>query len=214
MKIDLTILESDTEIIKKILFEIKKHLDSAFNKARQTIINDIKPLIKNLILSEPEYNSLKSGRLRYELGIPNPEIVDRIIDIWINDIHIINDPIRIASSQIIGGFSLNMIKSDYSDVLASDAAIIIDQNTGSMIPWLEWLLLKGGETLVYHYRVKMGPNPRSRSGMAIMVSSKENYRIPPQFAGTESNNWVYRAITRLDDRVIQSIVQSAIEKHI
>ena len=64
------------------------------------------------------------------------------------------------------------------------------------------------------YEVLLGPNPRSRTGMAIMVSSNSDYRLPAKFAGTESNNWVYRAISKIDDSTMQNIVQKALEKNI
>ena len=41
-----------------------------------------------------------------------------------------------------------MIKSDYSDVLGAAGASIKDSETGSLVPWLEWLLLRGGDILV------------------------------------------------------------------
>jgi hypothetical protein len=50
--------------------------------------------------------------------------------------------------------------------------------------------------------------------MAIMVSSTENYRMPAKYAGTENNNWVYRAMNKLDDTTMQNIIQNALEKNI
>ena len=47
-----------------------------------------------------------------------------------------------------------------------------------------------------------------------MVSSKKDYRMPAKFAGTESNNWVYRAISELDDTKMQNIIRVALEKNI
>jgi hypothetical protein len=38
--------------------------------------------------------------------------------------------------------------------------------------------------------------------------------MPTKFAGTESNNWVYRAISRLDDTKMQNIIRVALEKNI
>jgi hypothetical protein len=60
----------------------------------------------------------------------------------------------------------------------------------------------------------MGNNPRSRTGSAIMVSSQKiNWRVPAQFAGTVNNNWVTRAIERLDDSLLQQI-EKELERYI
>lgn len=214
MKFSLKLLNSDADISKKILSELKFKINNVFLKAKQSIIQNIKPVVNNAIKSEPEYTSLISGQLKYELGIASPEIVEKIVDIWTNNINVVNKPIKISNNKLIGGFSINMIQSDYADVLSSSDAVITDANTGSLVPWLEWLLIRGGDILIADYQVKLGPNPRSRTGMAVMVSSNENYRIPSQFAGTENNNWVYRGISKIEDSTIQNIIQNALEKNL
>jgi len=37
--------------------------------------------------------------------------------------------------------------------------------------------------------------------------------MPPEFAGVAKNNWVYRAISTLDDK-IEVMMQQELEKHI
>ena len=214
MKFDLKLLESDSKIIKNILSSLKPMVNTVFSKAKISIIKDIKPIIKQAIESQPEYQSLISGQLKYELGIPDKNIVDSVVDIWVNNINIENKTIKISGNSLSGGFKISMIQSDYSDVLSSSSSSITDSNTGSIVPWLEWLLIRGGDILVADYEVKLGPNPRSRTGMAVMVSSKENYRIDAKFAGTEQNNWVYRAISQIDDSAIQNIIQNGLEKNL
>ena len=214
MKFSLKLIDNDKQISQKILSALKRHISTAFSKAKNEILQNIKQLIKASIEAEPEYQDLLSGTLKYELGIPDSTTVDSIINIWVNNINVQNKPIKISGNKLFGGFSINAVKSDYSDVLASSTAVITDKNTGSLVPWLEWLLLRGGKILVKNYEVQMGSNPRSRTGMAIMVSSNENFRMPAKFAGTEKNNWVYRAISKLDDTTMQNIIQNALEKNI
>jgi len=214
MKFDLKLLESDSKIIKNILSSLKPMVNTVFSKAKISIIKDIKPIIKQAIESQPEYQSLISGQLKYELGIPDKNIVDSVVDIWVNNINIENKTIKISGNSLSGGFKISMIQSDYSDVLSSSASSVTDNNTGSVVPWLEWLLIRGGDILVADYEVKLGPNPRSRTGMAVMVSSTENYRIDAKFAGTEQNNWVYRAISKIDESTIQNIIQNSLEKNL
>lgn len=214
MKFSLKLLDTDKSISDRILSALKTQVSLAFNKSKNSIVQKIKPTIRDLIKAEPEYGSLISGQLKYELGVPDASIVDQIVEIWVNNVNVVNNPIKISGNKLVGGFRIEMIEGDYSDVLSSAGATITDSNTGSLVPWLEWLLLRGGKILVKDYEVQMGPNPRSRTGMAIMVSSKQDYRIPTKFVGIESNNWVYRAISKLDDTTIQNIMQSELEKNI
>lgn len=214
MNFSLKLLNSDSDIRRQILSALKSQAQAALNKSKNDMTSQISVLVKQSIKAEPEYQQLLGGELRYQLGIPNPSVVNEIVDIWSNNIKIINNRISTTNNGLRGGFSINMIKSDYSDVLSANAATITDSGTGSRVPWLEWLLLRGGDVLVKDYEIQIGPNPRSRTGMAIMVSSNSDYRLPAKFAGTESNNWVYRAISKIDDATMQNIVKRALEKNL
>ncbi len=214
MNFTFKLLDNDKSIRQKILTALADQINTAFSKASRDAAVEIQSIVKQSIEAEGEYLSLISGQLKYELGIPNPSIVDQIVDIWVKNINVNTKKVAVKASSLAGGFSISMIKSDYSDVLGAAGATITDPETGSFVPWLEWLLLRGGDILVKDYEVLLGPNPRSRTGMAVMVSSKKDYRMPAKFAGTESNNWVYRAISRLDDTKMQNIIRVALEKNI
>lgn len=212
MKISLKLLDSDASIKQQILSNLRDVMDSIFKKALPAIKTRMRNEVRSGLISEPEYQSLISGKLKYEFGISSNQLVNNIIDLWSNNISINYSGIKISGSGLVGSLSLGMIESSYNDVLASDAAIIIDSVSGVSLPWLEWLLLYGGKIIVKDYRVQIGSNPRSRSGMAIMVESKgSNWRVPPEFAGTMSNNWVTRAVEKLDTK-ITTILYEEVEK--
>jgi hypothetical protein len=213
MRFSLNLIDSDAEINNKILDILKQDIESAIKKSVPGIKNRIREELKKALMSEPEYSSLVSGQLRLELGIPTAQYVDNIIDIWINNVTVEYNATKSSSKGLSGGFSINMIRESFDDVLGSSTAVIIDANTGSSVPWLEWLLLYGGKMVVKNYNVKLGANPNSRTGMAVMVQSSSSWRVPPEFAGTASNNWVTRALKRMDDSIL-SIMQSEVEKYI
>jgi hypothetical protein len=214
MKFSLNLIESDSDIKSKILTEIRNHLQQAMVKSIPSIRQLIPSKIKDALMGEPEYQSLINGKLKGEFGLPNAsQKVNDVIDIWTKNVRITANPITISGSKIKGGFKLDMIDSSYNDVLVNDGAIVIDGVSGVVLPWLEWLLLYGNKIIVRNYEVQVGANTRSRSGMAIMVPSKNNWRVPPEFAGTSTNNWVTRALSRLDDSILD-IIQKEIEKHI
>ena len=73
----------------------------------------------------------------------------------------------IRSQQIIGSFSLSMIRSDYSDVLSSAAAEVVTDK-GVSLEWLDGYCC-GDKTIIKIMRIKLGPHPNSRSGNGIMI---------------------------------------------
>lgn len=214
MKIEFNLTDSEKAIQNAILSSIKDAVQDIFRISLPSIKKSISTRVYNVLTSEPEYQSLVSGKLQYEFGIPSSaQKVNHIIHIWSDNIIVETIPVKLTGSSIIGGFTLGMIKSDYSDVLSDDAATVVDSKTGSILPWLEWLLLYGGKIIISNYEVKVGPSPYSRTGLAIMKPSKKDWRVPPEFAGTKTNNWVTRALDRLDQE-IPNIIKQEIEKNI
>lgn len=209
MKISLSILESNREITNNILNAMQPHFQSVFDKTQISLQKIIPAKFKEALMSEPEYNSLVNGLLKYELGVPDASTrIESIYDAWVSSMNIERKPIFIRGSQLQGGFSINLIKSDFSDIMDLSVSTVTDSISQSIIPWLKWLLLEGGKILVRDYKVRYGPNSRSRTDNAIMVeASGENWRVPAEFAGTVQNNWITRCIAKLDDIMYQSLEQ-------
>jgi len=214
MRITAKILESDSYIRNQILTSIKEHMEQVFKKAVPALSKSIPQVVYKVIVDEPEYQSLLSGKLKYEFGIPSSaQKVNDIIDIWTKNIVINATPITMSSSGLKGGFNINMIKDNYEDVLTSDSALVTDSMSQAVLPWLEWLLLYGDKIIVRNYEVVVGPSPYSRTGLAIMKPSKQNWRVPPEFAGTKNSNWITRALEKLDSS-IPDLIQKEIENQI
>lgn len=211
MKFSFKLLDSDSYVRKEVLNAIKNHMEQTFNKALPTIRTKIKPILENALKQEPEYNSLVAGQLRLEFGIPDTSKVDEVISKLADTIFINTNPISITNAGLSGGFTIYAIKSDdISGVIYEDSAMVIDDNKGYKLPWLEWLLLKGNKTIIQKHDVKIGSNPVSRTGMAIMVESNKSWRVPPEFVGNNKNNWTTRAIERTQNE-IKNIIQKTIE---
>ena len=101
-----------------------------------------------------------------------------------------------------------MIRSDYSDVFQS-AGAVVNTEKGSKLEWLQWLLLFGDKTIVKEYEIKLGPNPNSRSGDGIMISSKSGrWNVPTSYAGTSKKNWITDAIDSVEDDIMTLLTQS------
>jgi hypothetical protein len=214
MKFSVSLLESDQQIRGLILDNLSQQISSSLQKSVNPLTQSMKAIITKALESQPEYQSLTSGQLRKEFGIANVNNVNIVINNLVNTLVVKVLPIKIINSGISGGISIEMIPSDtFGGALSDASAIVVDENKGYSLPWLEWLLLRGTDIIVRNYSVKLGPNPNSRSGDAIMVSSSNNWRVPPEFVGTQRNNWTTRAIESAEDEIINTI-RSTVERNI
>lgn len=191
-----------TSILDALLPQVNKYMISSTNEIKSKIPN----IIKTAIINTPEYESLINGKLKYELGINNStEKLAGLVELWTSRILVSYNKPRISMNKIISSVSINMIRVDFSDVLYSEYAYVVDNFRGYSLPWLEWLLLEGNRTIVKDHSVKIGLNKHSRTGLAIMVPSKQSWRIPSEFAGTINNNWITRALDNAEENIIYSI---------
>jgi hypothetical protein len=210
MKFSLSLLDKNSEIRSEILKAMKEHLESSLTKTINYIEPKIRILVRQAIHNEPEYSSLISGDLRKEFGIADVSNVDVVINKVINSMNINKKNIKINNSGLSGGITLTIVPSDFAGIIDNPSAFVIDNERGYSLPWLEWLLLKGGEIIVRSFEVEYGSNPKSRSGEALMVSSSKNWRVPAQFSGTIRNNWITRALSTTEDKILQ-IIRSGLE---
>jgi len=213
MRISANIVETNSEINTMILEIMADHINDTLNIAMPKITTEIKELVAVSLREEPEYQSLLSGRLKAEFGLSDTNMVDNIIDKLVSTIDVSRSTVSYNKIGLVGGFTITMMKSDdMNGLIFTDIASVISNN-GQHLPWLQWLLLEGNNAIVKNFDVKMGSYSQSRSGMAIMVSSRDNWRVPPEFVGTISNNWTTRAIDRIEDKIytlIQDIIEALI----
>ena len=210
--ISLKLLENNQQIQVAILNGMLPQIDSFMDKAVKYIKSNLPILIREAIIEQPEYNSLINGSLKLELGIPDAEQrIDQLLNIWISNIQTIYQKPRIIGGKIKSNITVKAIKSDFSDVIGSDVSEVIDYNTGSVIPWLEWLLLEGTATLVKDHEVAFGPNPASRTGYAIMLESDKDWQIPSEYSGTKGDNWITRGINTYKDKINDLLKKALIQ---
>lgn len=212
--LSLKLIETDAQIKKAILDSIRDALDAAISKSLSKIKTELQELAINAIKNEPEYSSLKNGQLRYELGIEDTSAIDRVIENMCQG-QAIKLPVKTTARGVSGGLRYIVIDGEKVAQTMSSPDGFVKDIKGYSMPWLTWLLTYGTNTIVKNFEVQLGPNPRSRSGMAIMVESDgDQWYVPAQFAGTESNNWVTRAINRINEDNFFRIIQNNIEKNI
>ena len=215
MKIQFKLLEKNKEIESKILNALLSEVTDRMKSYAKNITIKIKSVVIDAIRSSPEYQSLVSGSLKAEFGIPDPEQrLSQLLQLWSSGASITYNAPRISNSKITTSFKLELIKADLSDVLGSDIAIVTDGLSGKSVYWLEWLSLAGDKSIIKDYTVVYGPNRRSRTGLAIMRSSSgSRWKVPSEFSGTINNNWITRAIDSVSDD-IESIIQQGFKDFI
>lgn len=210
MQFTTKVLNSEQSIVYGLLNLLLKDINLKMQKIARSLESDIKNLVKNAISNSPEYQSLISGKLKYNFGLPDSASrLSEILSVW-ERITVDYTKPSIQGSQISSNIKIYMIKADYSDVLNLSASYFTTEK-GSELKWLEWLLLAGDKTIIRDYEIIYNSSPNSRTGGAVMkkvVSGKWN--VPPEFAGVYGNNWITRVLDSIEND-IDNTIQKAIK---
>ncbi len=179
-----------------------------------SVSSQIKNIVKQAIISSPEYRELLGGELQAELGVPETSArLDQITDIWLASLTISRKPVRISGASLTGGFSLFMIREDWSDVLGTSAAQYTTLK-GKVVPWLEWLLLAGDQTIItdYTFSASIPRGFYSRTGGGVMLQAPQRrWHVPRKYSGTALDNFVTRALSGVGQQ-IQEVMQKEVQK--
>lgn len=208
----LKITDSNQVIKDEILAELSAYVGVGFLRAEPAIQNRIRSVVVTAIKNQPEYSSLKNGRLRHELGLDNAEArVDGIVDFWAQAIRPVVVPPSKKGNSLSGGIKLEITDDKFSREILLPEATIQPRNSPPFC-WLEFLLLEGDAVkLAPGYAYINRASKSSRSGRGIMISSKSRqWRIPPEFAGVAGNNWFTRALddakNEIDDAIAYELM--------
>lgn len=203
------VITSASTLSRQLLQGIVEQINKKFFSGNLSSIESrIKAIIENSIKQQPEYASLKSGRLRNEFGIANTGSIDQIIE-HLNNIDITIQKASVNANEINAKIVIGLVKDNLDGALGL-ASASVETEKGSSLNWLRWLLLEGNKTVVAGYKYIPKVSPKSRTGKGIMVKGDSNmYRVPPQYAGTANNNWITRAL----DQALPD-VQSEIDRYI
>lgn len=197
----MRIIESNSEIEKKINKLLAGQITSALNKKKSIMRSSIIAILETALLSSPELNSLSSGSLKYDFGLeidPSFEIINSIISTTRLSVR----PIVYNGKSFKGGVSLYVQPSSYNNLLSLNVAY--QSIKGGELPWLKWLLTAGDSILIVDYGVEYGLG-LGRSGGAKMKEGIGPFRVNPSFSGTADNNFITRALSRYQKEIIDTI---------
>jgi hypothetical protein len=191
--VELDLITDHAELARYISGIIKEVARSKSRKIAHELKVVIQGIIRTSIEVQPAYHSLVSSgpfTLSSMFGLSDgKERIESIVNTLINSIKVV---ISSVPGRKIGVYIDVVSSLDYDDLIRLRAASVSIE--GGSLPWLEWLLTRGSEILIADYDVAYGDFPESRSGSSIMVASSSGFSIPPEFAGTASDNFFTRAI--------------------
>lgn len=191
MSISIVITDSEAQITKNINAAIATYINDTLSKNLNNIINKVKLLIPNWIMSQPEIASLSSSdslSLAGQFGLVNGANVGQAIANSVAQ----STYIKFVkySNNLKGGLELQFQQADFNNLLSLREGHTVYQ--GGDLHWLDWLLKRGDAIIVSNFQY----NPATglgRSGLGNMIGGG-SFRVPPQFSGTPDNNFITRAL--------------------
>ena len=210
--VSLKILESKSDISNDILQALKPLVNDYFKKVYDSVSVKIQELVVQAIKNAPEYNSLLNGQLKAEFGLPDADNrINELLEFW-KYMHVEYRPVKIVNGLLETHFIIHMIQSDFNNVIHTGAAILQTEK-GKDLNWLEWLLLLGDQTIIKDYVIKFGPNPNSRTGMAVMKGvTSGKWSVPASYSGTLNDNWITSAMDGADKDINRLLSESMRDK--
>lgn len=215
----LGIEQTEGEIVQMMGQLIADESSRVFKRAMPSILLGIREDIVAELKQTTEYEMIMSiwrGDFGFERGTEYQRL-EAIIQTIANSVNIeFEDFVCNRRGNISGGLTIGILIADYSDILPLKQAYVDNlANIPMRIPWLEWLLKKGGRIpyQVAGYHIIFGAegskrNKNSRSGIAIMAKGGA-WRVPGD--GTQNDNWLTRFVTsdiflaELEDRIDRAI---------
>lgn len=191
--ITLKLTDSIQVVEERISQAFAKHVNDQISKKQNKLLSDCQSLVSDWILSQPEIKSLSSSTpdsLAGQFGI-RPESAARISTSIVESVKSsISLKFIKFNAKLQGGLEVYFQPTTFLNLLNLPEGHTI--YSGGDLHWMEWLLRRGDTVIVANYQY----NPQSgtgRSGLGYM-SLGSAFRVPPQFSGLESNNFITRAL--------------------
>lgn len=202
----LTLVESEAKISKFILQAFAKEIDKVLKRLvrdKKKLLLPMQNVIRTALLAQPEVHALRpGGQLAKEFGlVDGGRRIQNIIEVAAQQVDLEVRTAKAVGRNIDSGFVLNVIEQNYPTLLGMPEAEFVTEK-GTTLKWLEWLLKDGDKAaIVKDYSISFNPRKtkNSRTGEAVMIPIfGKRWRVPPQFAGTETDNFITRAIESVE----------------
>lgn len=205
--VGLDIQENNNDMRIAILKAIAESLNARIPQAIPKIQERVSQILVGPFKKSSAYNAIVNGPLDAHFGIIKGQAqgrIDKIIEILASQVKVRYIPLRATSSGFNdGGIDIFAIEDDFEDVISTDYGVTININPANKqfkhlrLPWLQWLLFRGGEVIISEYKLVEGSFTRkqSRSGDAVMKhETGQFWLIPTAYQGSARANFVTEAI--------------------
>ena len=192
MGLSLQLVTPPATIERKIIDSVSKHLNERFQKLPNILTKQAQILIRKALISSPTTSSILGGKLREELGIEDASSdLLSIYNAIESTVRVNMTSVRRHGTGITGSIRLTAVPFDLESLLRGAGQYQTEK--GVTIPWFQWLTTLGDRIIVRDFEIEGGHPSRSRTGDKIMIGGKRGWRIPPEFSGTRTNNFVTEA---------------------
>jgi hypothetical protein len=211
LMLSIKLTESDFQIERKITKALSEDINNELRKSRNKIISRTKTLVRGWLMEQPEVVSLVDtsiGSLASQFGIPKlrqGSVQEAVVSEIVNSTTVIVE--KISPSLKSGGLIIRCQPKDFADLLGLPEATVTETQSGkSDLHWLEWLLKEGNKVIVagYSYDGILG---FGRSGGGVMKPGGM-WRVPPEFSGTPTNNFITRALNGRDKEMAKMLEEA------
>lgn len=197
--------------------ELTKYVKKSLNKLKPRVINRIKTRLRMEVMSNEIVKEVGSNTdLWGEIGIPDIRTrISKVVDEWTNDTNIVieDQPLKWQPNRgfISGGFTVYLMKDDYTDVLdLSDAKY--ESEKGFTLKWLEWLLTSGNNRVVIDYDFKLDYG-QGRTGKGVMIEgfNRKQWMVPQRIQCSPNQNFATQAVEGVI-KSLEEVFNEEIEK--
>lgn len=204
LRITADLVESDFQIERLIMKAFYEEFAKKVKFTGNGLTSQAQIAIRLALYEQPEYQSLASqGKLAKALGLPDgANSIEYVVDMIANSVKVDVDRPQLRRNSIVTGLTIAVTIDP--DQLIEQPEAQVETRKGESLPWLRWLLKEGDLEFITGYKIYYAPipKPRSRSGGAIMVEDeKSNWGVPPEFAGTDGDNFITRALVSAKEKV-------------
>ncbi len=201
----INLVTKPENIKKKIMKSLISQLKTKIPALKPRVETIVRGLIGKYIKLSPEYLSFGGGILQQELGVLDPySSLDDMLAILVGSVTVKMRPVYQRGGQIGGGFTVRAVPTDFYNQVTTLGKYTSEN--GHDVPWLQWLLTAGDEIIIKDYGISFGGKAKmfSRTGGPIMRKGGQGWgigasksRVPPEYSGTSTNNFVTRAMDRM-----------------
>lgn len=191
----------------------KEAIDLVTSEYEKSIKTRVAKVIRASMKTDPVIQSLRTGRLRGDFGLTDAASkTDSLIRELVNSV---KTEVSVGNARAIAG--RGRLRQVRTTGIPTDYSFLIDQpfglqttEKGTVLPWLRWLLIEGRRTITPGFYVT-DRRGRGRSGRRAKMAKQGNppsgraFRVPTEFAGTITNNFIQRRIQASRDAISQEL---------